>query len=105
MLYRDDDTPEKHGKVPRWTQKHLLELALQAQEQIDPDEIFGTDWPSTCDLVEIFQIPKDDYKQKKFQRRTSSARWTPEKMTLERDMREYKKAMGWLRSPSQSQPK
>jgi len=110
LSFSDDDTPEKHGRVPMWTNKQLLVQALEAQAFIDPDEVFGTDWPTTCDLGAIFQgeAPTDTKpgrSKKQIRPRTSSAHWTPDKMALDSEVMAYKKRMGWVKSPSHGVPK
>lgn len=85
----DDDEDDPTGAV--WTRsRHLLPI-LEMQASIDPDEIFGTDFPTTCDLGEIFSEVKVRIMARP---RTSSGLWTRDKLTVD-EKKEYKRRMGY----------
>lgn len=70
-----------------WTRKENLYPALIAQANFDPDNIFGSAFPKTCDLEKIFG-------KRKFRPRSSSVNWSSDRLLKSEEI-EYKKAMGY----------
>lgn len=86
----EDDKPRK--KIPKWAQKQNLIPALERQfidgpGRGDPDEIFPE--VSTCNLELVF-----DQKKARYKKRTSSANWTKDKVTVAEKL-VYKRKMGF----------
>ena len=77
-------------------QDPALQAALQRQSQalVDPDSIFAE--VSTCDLETIFK----EKAQKGFRKRTSSANWSSDKVTVI-EKRNYRKDMGFNSAANQ----
>ena len=75
--------------MPQWARGPALQQALQYQSRalVDPDSIFAD--VSTCDLEAIF-----NRSQKGFRKRTSSANWASDKVTVI-EKRNYRKDMGF----------
>eukprot|EP01122_Echinamoeba_exundans_P007884 TRINITY_DN2513_c0_g2_i1.p1 TRINITY_DN2513_c0_g2~~TRINITY_DN2513_c0_g2_i1.p1 ORF type:complete len:1208 (-),score=390.25 TRINITY_DN2513_c0_g2_i1:68-3691(-) len=95
----DQDSPEKM-MGPEWTKKEQLWEALVRQSSVDPDDVFGTDFPKTCDLAEIFATDKTSAEdRRRYRHRTSSGNWTRDKLHAHEDLH-YKKRMGFYRSPT-----
>jgi hypothetical protein len=95
----DQDSPEKM-MGPEWTKKEQLWEALVRQSAVDPDDVFGTDFPKTCDLAEIFATDKTSAEdRRRYRHRTSSGNWTRDKLHTNEDLH-YKKRMGFHRSPT-----
>lgn len=71
----------------KWAETPRLLNALETQQTVDPDRIFGLVQPVA--LREIFDKPR------KFRPRTSSANWSgADKLTNEEQL-EYRKVMGY----------
>jgi hypothetical protein len=93
----DDSESEDHHhqpkkKVPTWAQKQNLLPALEAQYanrdgRLDPETIFPP--VATCNLEDIF-----DQKKSRFNRRTSSANWSKDGVTIN-EIVAYKRTMGY----------
>jgi hypothetical protein len=76
---------------------HSAGLHFGRQSQLDPDDVFGNEFPKTCDLEEIFGGPQE--MRKRYRHRTSSGNWTKDKLMPHEEVA-YKKRMGFYRSPS-----
>lgn len=74
-----------------WTKSEYLQPVLESQYAIDPEDVFGSDFPATCDLTDIFSEVKVRIMSRA---RTSSGFWSRDKLTLE-EKREYKRRMGF----------
>lgn len=95
----DQDSPGKRIG-PEWTKKEQLWDALVRQSNVDPDDIFGTDFPKTCDLVEIFSTDKTTAEERRrYRHRTSSGNWSRDELQP-REQAQYKRRMGYARSPT-----
>ena len=93
----EEENVESKGKhVPQWARGPALQAALQRQSQalVDPDSIFAE--VSTCDLETIFK----EKAQKGFRKRTSSANWSSDKVTVI-EKRNYRKDMGFNSAANQ----
>ena len=89
----EEEDPANNGKhVPPWARGDALKTALerQCEVMVDPDTIF--DEVSTCDLSSIF-----DNSKKVFKKRTSSAHWDVDKVTMV-ERRNYRKDMGFAQA-------
>ncbi|TYZ59931.1 hypothetical protein PybrP1_012016 [[Pythium] brassicae (nom. inval.)] len=94
------DDERKHNKknIPRWARKENLERILRVQfgpNASDPSPAIFPDFVDTCDLEAIFQ-PTDAFKQRRFQKRSSSGNWFGDRPTA-REKAVYKRDMGYLR--------
>lgn len=90
--YEDDEEEEDNnrrskGDEVEWTKRENLYPALLLQASIDPDTVFGSAFPSTCDLERIFG-------RRKFRPRSSSVNWSGDRLQKQEEY-EYKKAMGY----------
>jgi len=88
--HSDDETQRGKAakRVPDWASKESLRAALkqQCEFKIDPDGIFFE--CNTCNLEEIFERTS-----KRYQKRTSSANWTDDKMSIYEKL-VYKRSLG-----------
>lgn len=89
----DNEILERHRrrKPAMWTKTEYLRPILESQYSVDPEDVFGNDFPATCDLTDIFSEVKTRIMSRA---RTSSAFWTRDKLTLD-EKREYKRRMGF----------
>eukprot|EP00899_Mesostigma_viride_P006652 jgi/Mesvir1/15989/Mv08294-RA.1 len=88
----DDEGAEPKKVYPLWARTTALWPALQAQERVDPDNIFKA--PETCQLEEVFD--KCHYNRKeKFRNRGSSGNWFGDHLRWQDELA-YKKAMGYV---------
>lgn len=94
----DEDEENKPKKfIPEWARNVALKEALSRQfgalpgtTPVDPDTIFGE--VQTCSLEEIFGTTGGKYG--KYARRTSSAKWDADELTLI-EKRKYRNVMGY----------
>ena len=96
------DKPEKY--IPDWARSVNLKSALAKQfglvpgvSPLDPDTIFAE--VQTCSLEDIFG--KVEGKYGKYSRRTSSAKWEHDELSLI-EKRKYRNVMGY--APNSPQP-
>ncbi|KAL0951208.1 hypothetical protein HGRIS_007933 [Hohenbuehelia grisea] len=84
----EDEDRQRTFDPPGWAQSPELRLALQQQQEINPDDIFGPIRPLR--MEEIFRT-----RANKFRARTSSANWTgTDRLTVEEEL-EYVRRMGY----------
>ncbi len=93
----DDEGNQKEKFIPDWARSVNLKAALSRQLGMipgtipfDPDTLFSE--VTTCSLEEIFG--KVEGKFGKYARRTSSAKWEHDELTLV-EKRKYRNAMGY----------
>lgn len=84
----DDEPSESDFKRPAWAESPALRHALEAQAQVNPDELFGPIKPLRMD--ELFKE-----RAGKFRARTSSANWNGADRLTEAEEREYARRMGF----------
>lgn len=84
----DDEPSESDFKRPAWAESPALRHALEAQAQVNPDELFGPIKPLR--MEELFKE-----RAGKFRARTSSANWNGADRLTEAEEREYARRMGF----------
>ena len=86
----DDDEEEdrdKNFQVPDWAQSPALRALLNAQQMMDPEEVFGPMAP--LQMEEIFKNNNNGNSHKRFRSRTSSANWSgQDRLTIEEIQRD-----------------
>ncbi|KZT52065.1 hypothetical protein CALCODRAFT_442111 [Calocera cornea HHB12733] len=85
----DDEDRVRNYVIPDWANSPYLRNQLEAQSNINPDDIFGAIRPLHMD--EIFRT-----RQSRFRARTSSANWAGQDRLTPQEEMEYARRMGFL---------
>lgn len=86
-----DDEDRKKFDAPRWATSPEVRAQLEAQQTMNPDDIFGAG-VRPLRMEEIFRT-----RHSRFRARTSSANWAGNDGVTEEENEEYARRMGYIR--------
>ncbi|KAK4333864.1 Inner centromere protein, ARK-binding domain protein [Rhodotorula toruloides] len=96
----DEDAQEaKKAAMPRWAQSPNLARALELQQTINPDEIFGP-----IPKLSIRDMFRNAESAARLRVRTSSAQWEGTDALTQADIERYQRAMGFARTETRPPP-
>ncbi|BGP07844.1 hypothetical protein JCM10049v2_003687 [Rhodotorula toruloides] len=96
----DEDAQEaKKAALPRWAQSPNLARALELQQTINPDEIFGP-----IPKLSIRDMFRNAESAARLRVRTSSAQWEGTDALTQADIERYQRAMGFARTETRPPP-
>ncbi|GEM07430.1 inner centromere protein, ARK-binding domain protein [Rhodotorula toruloides] len=96
----DEDAQEaKKAAMPRWAQSPNLARALELQQTINPDEIFGP-----IPKLSIRDMFRNAESAARLRARTSSAQWEGTDALTQADIERYQRAMGFARTETRPPP-
>lgn len=86
-----EDEDRKKFDAPRWATSPEVRAQLEAQQTMNPDDIFGAA-VRPLRMEEIFRT-----RHSRFRARTSSANWAGNDGVTEEENEEYARRMGYIR--------